>query len=357
MSSWVYLVEVRDGATPKEQAKAVGRLYEAADVASRISQRELVAIKVHVGEKGNRTHVRPQVVAELVRRVKGSRAFPFLTETSTLYRGQRGNAIQHILLAHGHGFSIERVGAPFVMADGLVGNTEMEVEIPGELHSRVQIAREILAADALLVVSHATGHIGTGFGACIKNLGMGLASRAGKMRQHSSIMPQVDPQKCQLCGKCRKWCPKGAIEEREESSYILQEACIGCGQCLAVCRFDAIRYNWGKESAQLQRSMAEYAMGALVHKEGKCFFFNVLVDMTKECDCMPTAQKKILPDIGILGSTDPVAVDMATLDLTREVGGKDLAALSHPHLDPMVQLRHAERIGMGSTSYRLKRID
>jgi len=356
LDSTVYLVELEDRAPVRQQARAMGRLYEVAGVSSRISRQDLVAIKIHVGEKGNKTHVRPEMVRELVRRVKESRALPFLTETSTLYRGQRENAVKHLLLAHGHGFSIERVGAPFIMADGLVGNTEFDVEIGGELHRGVKIAREIMTADALLVVSHATGHMGTGLGCCIKNLGMGLASRMGKMRQHSVVMPEVDSGLCRFCKKCQRWCPVDAIGEREGVSYIMGERCIGCGECIAVCRFGAIRYDYGKESRELQKSMAEYAFGAVKDKKGKCFFFNVLVDMTKDCDCLGSEQPKILKDIGILASEDPVAVDMATLDLTRGQSGSDLSALSYPELDPLIQLRHGERLGMGTTHYSLEQI-
>jgi uncharacterized Fe-S center protein len=355
MGSRVYFRELQDNSSAREQARAVGSLYQAAGVSNCISRRDLVAIKVHVGEKGNTTHVRPELLAELVRRVKRARAFPFLTETATLYRGQRDNGVKHILLAHGHGFSIERVGAPFILADGLVGNTEAEVRLPdGE---SVRVAKEILAADALLVVSHATGHPGTGMGACIKNLGMGLASRAGKMRQHSAVMPEIIPERCQNCGKCRRWCPAGAILEREGVSHILSQKCIGCGECLAVCRFDAVRYDFGRDSAELQRRMARHAMGVVLGKQGKCFFFNVLVDMTKDCDCFNVAQSKLLGDIGILASHDPVALDKATLDLVRERAGADLGAMSYPQLDPMVQILEAERLGMGSSSYTLERVE
>jgi uncharacterized Fe-S center protein len=335
----------------------MGRLCQAAGVSSLVSRKDLVAIKVHVGEKGNRTHVKPDLVRELVRRLKSAKALPFLTETSTLYRGQRDNAVNHILLAHGHGFSIEKVGAPFIPADGLVGTSETEVEIGGELHERVKVAREVQAADALMVVSHATGHLGTGLAACLKNLGMGLTSRMGKMRQHSSVMPEVIAERCRLCKKCEKWCPRDAIEEREGASYIVREQCIGCGECLAVCRFDAVRYDWGTESGELQQSIAEHAFGVIKEKTGKSFFFNVLIDMTRDCDCGHGDPRRVMPDVGILGSEDPVAVDMATLDVTRDRTGTDLARLSHPHIDPMVQLLHAQKLGMGTTRYALEPVD
>jgi uncharacterized Fe-S center protein len=357
MPSIVFFAELPDGASPREQARAMGRLYEEAGVSRIISRRDLVAIKLHVGEKGNKTYVKPELISELVKRVKASRAFPFLTDTCTLYRGQRENAIKHILLAHGHGFSIEKVGAPFIVADGLVGTTEMEVEIPGRMYQRVGVAREILNADALIAVSHPTGHPGTGMAACLKNLGMGLASRAGKMRQHSAIRPEVQEARCQNCGKCRRWCPHQAIVEKNGKSFILPERCIGCGECIALCRFDAVSFDFGIECAELQRRMVEHALGVLRGKEGKCFFFNVLVDMTKDCDCLGEAQRKIVPDMGILASQDPVALDKATLDLVKDRRGFNLGELSYPELNPMVQILYAQELGMGSTEYILERIE
>ena len=133
-------------------------------------------------------------------------------------------------------------GAPFISVDGLIGTDEIEVTVNGELHETVKIAGQILMADAMIVISHATGHMGSGIGAAIKNVGMGLSSRSGKMRQHSSIKPEIKIDKCEACGKCRKWCPTDAIGEKEGVSYITQDDCIGCGECISVCRYGAVKY-------------------------------------------------------------------------------------------------------------------
>ncbi len=353
MKAKVYLIKTRDGASVEEQAEAMRKIYEASGAENVIDARDFVAIKLHVGEKSNTTYVKPAIIRELVDKVKEKRGLPFLTETSTLYKGERENAVKHILHAHRHGFGIDNVGAPFIMADGLQGNSEQEVVIEGELHQSVKVAREILTTDALLVVSHPTGHVAAGLGACIKNLGMGLASRMGKMRQHSAMLPEIITTKCKFCKKCIQWCPEGAIIEVEGKAFIVAERCIGCGECLAVCRFDAVKYDWGRESGYMQRSMAEHAFGALQGKTGKCFFFNVLIDMTKDCDCFNVKQTKMGPDIGILASADPVAVDKATLDLTSAAYGKTIAEISYSHHDALIQIEHAAKIGMGSMDYDL----
>ena len=349
----VFFIELPEKSRPEERIEATAALLEKAGLLGVIEENDKVAVKVHVGERNNDTHVSPDIVRVIVDGIKEKGGLPFLTETSTLYRGRRSNAVDHLVQAHEHGFTIDRVGAPFIMADGLTGNTEIDVEIPGEIFGTVSVAREIAFSDALVTVSHPTGHGGMALGGCLKNLGMGLASRMGKLRQHSSIKPFIG-EKCTLCKKCFIWCPVDAIIEREEKAFIVEEKCIGCGECLAVCNFDAVRYNWGTESAELQKRVAEHSLGVVLGRKDKCIFFNFLFDMTKGCDCGGNPQKPFVPDVGILASRDPVAVDQATLDLTEERFGENLAKKAGPQLDPTVQLAHGEKIGLGSRKYKLK---
>jgi uncharacterized Fe-S center protein len=357
MAAKVYFLPTADGTSLDNQAEAMRKLYDASGASATVTSKDFVAIKLHVGEKKNTTHVKPELIRVIADKVKESGAMPFLTETSTLYKGERENAVKHLLHAHKHGFTIDRVGAPFIMADGLVGTTEHEVAIQGELHESVKVAQEILNADAIFAVSHPTGHVAAGLGACIKNLGMGLASRMGKMRQHSAMLPEVLTDKCRFCQKCIKWCPKDAIIEKNGRAYIQTEKCIGCGECLAMCRFDAVKYDWGAESGYMQKSMAEHALGVVQGKREKSFYFNVMIDMTKDCDCYNVSQAKLIPDIGILASNDPVAIDMATLDLTAKAHGKTLAEMAYGRLNAMVQIEHAAKIGIGSLTYELISIE
>lgn len=353
MPAKVYYQPLQDGSSIEDQCKAMQKVLEASGALKCVDQHDMVALKLHVGEKNNTTHINPAVIRQVVDAVKAKEALPFLTETSTLYKGERENAVKHMLHAHNQGFGIDAVGAPFIMADGLLGDTEHEVAIPGILHQSVKVAREVVTADALLVLSHPTGHIAAGMGACLKNLGMGLASRMGKMRQHSAMKPEVLSETCRYCQKCLKWCPQEAIIEQEGKAFIQIEKCIGCGECLAMCRFDSIKYDWNAESGYMQKSIAEHAYGVVKDKKGKSFFINVLVDMTKDCDCFSVKQEKMIPDLGILASEDPVAVDMATVDLTKQAHGESIGEMAYRHHDAMVQVRHAAEIGLGSLNYEL----
>ncbi|MDQ7826101.1 MAG: DUF362 domain-containing protein [Candidatus Eremiobacteraeota bacterium] len=355
MASEVYFAPLSDGASAVQQAKATAKVYDASGFGRALHERDFVAIKVHVSEKMSKTYMRPQIIKKLVDKVRECKGNPFITETSTLYKGERENAVKHLLLAHRHGFGIEKTGAPFIMADGLLGNTEAEVAINGELFDRVKIAGEIISADGLIAVAHVTGHLVSGLGACIKTLGMGLASRKGKMRQHSAMKPEVNRELCRFCRKCLRWCPRQAVSEKGGKAFIALSRCIGCGECLAVCRYDAIKYDWGKEAGFMQKSMAEYALGVILNKREKCLFINLLTGMTPECDCMNT-DERFVADIGVLASTDAVAIDKATLDLTARAFGKSVAELSHPKQDALIQIAHGEKIGLGSMSYELIKI-
>jgi uncharacterized protein len=353
MAATVFYFELPEKSSNKDRARGMTEICGLRIFTDRIEKDDKIAVKVHVGEKKNTTHVAPEVIREAIKAIKKKKGRPFLTETSTLYRGERTDGIMHLEHAYRHGFTPGKMGAPFIMADGIAGNSEIEVEIPGILHSSVSIAREAVYADGIVAVSHATGHMVSAIGACLKNLGMGLASRKGKLRQHSSMKPKIKPESCTFCKQCMTWCPADAIIEKDGKAFIMEEPCIGCGECLTVCKYNAVSFDWGTGSAELQKQIAEHAFGAVRGKENKCFYINCLFDMTKDCDCMGENQKPVMPDIGILASTDPVALDQATLDLTEKKFPASLVHDNWPGLDPEIQLEHGERIGLGSREYEL----
>jgi hypothetical protein len=264
--------------------------------------------------------------------------------------------VGHARVARDHGFGAEAVGAPFVPADGLIGADEIEIPIEGGKHyEAVAIAAAIIQARGLVVLSHATGHLGTGLGAALKNLGMGCASRKGKLRQHHGQQPRIDADACTACGTCADFCPSDAIEVTE-AAHIDPTLCIGCGECIAVCRDDAVRFGWGIMGAELQERVAEHAAGVVRSKPGKIAYLTVAQNITKDCDCLGLDQAPLIDDIGILASRDPVAIDAAVLDLVAERAGHSLESMSYPKVDAGAQIRHAEALGLGHREYELVRV-
>ena len=330
-------------------------LFRAGGFADCFRQNDFTAVKVHVGEQTNNTYIKAPCLKGLVEELLALKTKPFITDTSTLYTGRRHNAIDHTVLATERGFNVEGLGVPFIAPDGLFGTAETAVPIEGELDKEVMIAADIVRCQSILSIAHFTGHCATCVGATIKTLGMGCSSRKGKMRQHASLKPHVKKGKCTRCGECRQHCPADAITLDDVQAHIDQDKCIGCAECVAVCRFDAVVYDWQQENEILQKSVAEHALGALGGKHGRAAFYNFVMSVTKDCDCFAQANlPKMVEDIGILASTDPVAVDKASIDLVESRGGRDVPRLiGNARLDWRYQIEHAVRIGLGSAEYEL----
>ena len=353
--SQVFLVPARASDPPERLAACVDALWQRAALAEVFEPRDLVAIKLHVGEPGTKTYVSPTIVAALVRAVGATGARPFLTDTAVLYRSPRDNAVSHAEVARAHGFGHEAMGAPFIPADGLIGADEIEVPVGGKHFDKVAIASGIMHARSLLVLSHATGHLGTGLGATLKNLGMGCASRKGKLRQHHGQQPRISESRCTACGTCADWCPSDAITlpEGAESASIDSTKCIGCGECIAVCRDDAVTFGWGIMGRELQERVVEHAAAVVRSKPGRIACVTVAQNITKDCDCLGVTQPPLLADIGLLASRDPVAIDAAVLLLVRERAGRSLESMSYPRIDGWEQIRHAEGLGLGQSEVEL----
>ena len=331
----------------------LSRLWAAAGLADCFGAPDLTALKLHVGEPGTkRTFVSPAIVAELVRLVAETDARPFLTDTAVLYRSPRDNGAGHARVAVEHGYGLEATGAPFIPADGLIGDGDVEVPVAGKHYDRVAIARAIVQARSLLVLSHATGHLGTGFGGAIKNLGMGCCSKRAKLRQHHGHNPRIDESACRTCGVCAEWCPSDAITVGE-TAVIDQEICVGCGECIAACLEGAVEFDWSQMGESLSERIAEHAVGAMRGKEGHIAFVTVAMDITKDCDCIGEAQEPVTPDIGILAGTDPVAIDRAVLDLVKSRAGQPLETLAYANREPGCQVAYAASLGLGSQEYEL----
>lgn len=314
-------------------------------------ENEFVALKIHFGEKGVKGFIRPGWTKCIVNYVKEKKAHPFFTDTNTIYRGQRADAVNHMALAQGHGFKIERVGAPVIIADGLRGNDYAEVAIDGIHYRSVKIARSIYDSHAMICMTHVKGHMLSGFGGALKNLGMGCAAKTAKFDMHSDVCPNVDVDKCIACGECIKWCAGDALELVDDKIVLDKNACVGCGECILACASGALDIPWDAAPGKVQEKFVEHALGAV--KDKPVCYVNYMHSITKNCDCMPLDQDiHILDDQGILVSTDPVAIDQASLDIINKAAGKDLFKELHG-TDPTIQLAYAEKLGLGSREYIL----
>jgi uncharacterized protein len=355
VKSRVYFAAARREDGPLVLAEKARAVLRATGFAAGLAPSDFTALKIHFGEKGNTGHIKPDWLPGVVADVRAAAPRLFLTDTNTLYVGRRSNSVEHIRLAWEHGFRPDKIDAPILIADGLIGNDLREEKGGAGRVGTGKLASAILGADALLALSHVTGHVQTGMGAAIKNLGMGCASRAGKLDQHSVAHPRVLPKDCLDCGLCYDHCAAAAISRVEGRARIDDARCVGCGECLVVCKHGAIKIRWDEDVRRIQEKVAEYALLVKRHFGPKLACLSFLLQISKDCDCMAKNQPGIVEDIGICGSLDPVAVDRASADLVLErAGGGDPFRRGYD-IDWSFQLRHGEGIGLGSNDYR--RID
>lgn len=346
------------------------RLIKKAGITDIDMDGKFVAIKMHFGELGNLSYLRPnyaKAVADVVKECGGK---PFLTDCNTLYPGSRKYALEHLDCANINGFNTITTGCQIIIGDGLRGTDDITVPVRnGEYCKEAYIGRAVMDADIFISLTHFKGHESTGFGGAIKNIGMGCGSRAGKMQQHNSGKPIVHDDLCRGCRRCAKECGSDAITYENGKAVINQDICKGCGRCIGACVFDAIEnQNWNANEI-LGRKMAEYSQAVC---DGRpTFHISLVRDISPNCDCHGENDAPILPDVGIFASFDPVALDQACVDACLHATPMPNSQLSdnladphwHHHHDnfldsnPNVRwketLEHAEKIGLGTREYEL----
>ena len=344
----------------------MGRLLERCGLQEIVAPRDLVAVKLHFGEKGNTAFIRPLFFRKIVEIVRALGALPFLTDTNTLYVGTRDNSISHIMTAIENGFAYSVIHAPLIIADGVRGASYVRVNINKDYIKSAYIGKEIVSSDALLSVAHFKGHELSGFGGTLKNLGMGCASRKGKLEQHSGLSPKVKRKNCIGCGECVEHCAQGAISLNGKKAFILPEKCVGCGECILICQNRAIQVQWNTDIPLFQKKMVEYAHAVLKSKKGKSLFVNFLTNISPGCDCAGYNDAPIVTDMGIMASTDPVAIDQASVDMVNRKAAAEGSCLMdapkstedkfrqiYPNIDWSIQLSHGEKLGLGQRRYEI----
>ena len=298
-----------------------------------------ILIKLHMGEARNKWYVEPRIAKIIVDALKEIGAKPILFDTVVRYPGPRQTKKGYIGVAEDHGFT--ELGCPVV-----IGDEGKDITVKG---LDFEIPKEVLEHDYMIVLSHAKGHGGAGFGGAIKNVGMGCVSGECKKFVHSEMsVPAVDKDKCVLCGICESVCEQKAIKVTDKWE-IENGLCVGCGECIKNCPQKALDYK--EESLN---HMLAYASKAAIKHMKKILYVNVLLKITKYCDCANNALPIICDDIGIMVSDDMVSIDRASIDAIEDRMGKTFLEIHD--VNPLEQIQTAEKIGLGESKYSLSRL-
>lgn len=303
-----------------------------------------IGLKVHFGEDGNKYYIKPAMMKDLVKSLNST-----FVETNVLYVGKRRYTESHIKLAKEHGFTY----APIDILD-----SEGTIEYPatGLKHiKKAIVGSHMNNYDTIVVLSHFKGHKGAGVGGAIKNVAMGLGAIAGKMAMHASTIPTVNSSKCVKCGICVPQCPGNAITI-EPKVVIDPLKCIGCAKCIGLCPTRVYGVPWGStDTPAFMEKLVEYAKTIKDNKH--MIYINVLADISPDCDCMSSAGKPFVKDIGILVSTDMLAIDSASYDLVNEAVHTKDAFAKHSGVSGRPQIEYGKKIGLGNDVYQLIDLD
>ncbi|HEX7343052.1 MAG TPA: DUF362 domain-containing protein [bacterium] len=289
------------------------RLLEKADLGRFVRPGDQVAVKMHFGEPGNARYLRPIFPVLLVDRLKSLGARPFVTDTAVLYKSLRHQAYEYYDVARRNGFTSEVLGCPIIISGGL-SDRSVKIPVPEPMRlTEVGISSEIYEADALISLAHVTLHLQYPIGAALKNVGMGCVDIDTKLAMHDAR----------------------GTNPRHLAQY--EATCDG-------------------------------ARAVLAGFKGKFYAINLLLDITPDCDCFERSDLPVVPDLGILGSDDPVAVDKASYDLILAAPGYPGSKLDgsngmnpggpkvqpiYPKIDPEAYFQVTQHCGIGSTEFHL----
>lgn len=320
------------------------RKIVAEKIRGKFSKGDIIAIKTHMGEYGNLNYIRPSIVELVVDELKKIETKPFVFDTPVAYKGSRDTVEKYIESARKNGFTKETIGCPIVISNE-------GVKVKSKYLSELKIAKKLYEADGLVVLSHFKGHELANFGAAIKNLGMGGVTKESKTVMHKETGPKIVGE-CIGCGTCVKACYEKAISLKNGKVHIDYNNCFGCCACVDACPNKVL----AMKTVRFSRALTESASFTVKKFDKKILYINVLLDISKLCDCLPIGDsdvgERVAPDIGILVSDNIVAIDKASLDLVQKATNNEFGKIFKSKLDE--QITSAVDFGLGKGNYELE---
>ena len=340
-------------------------VFRELDLMDGIQTGDKVMIKTHFGLYGNTNHIRPAYVRKLVDLVREAGGYPFVADTCSRAYGNEGpyggrtTQPEYLERAAMNGYTSGVLGAPIIIADGYWGVDVHKVPIDGEHIKSVDVAAATLDCDKVILLTHAKFHH-IGIAGSLKNMGVGMVGKQGKSAIHCPDGLEVFPEKClgTDCSKCVSVCPTRCIEVTDKL-IVDTERCIECGHCSSVCaiaKAGALIMKWSMSN--MAERIVENTLG-VVKSIGadKFYYLNLAIDISDMCDCVRVGAPLMMHDLGIFGSSDPVAVDHAALQAMKKAK-LNPASPKHDDFDRLTEsseafFLHGEKMELGSTKYEL----
>lgn len=293
-----------------------------------------IAIKIHFGEPGNEFAFKPEQIRPIVDLLKQINIDFFFYDSSVAYGGPRGKPATH------KQFAIEKGWGDLgdiKTDDGFVSVKTKKMNF--------EVAKSLTEADGVLVISHFKGHVCSGFGGAIKNLGMGALTKKTKADIHAGGKPEIVGE-CKKCKSCEKACPLSSLKVLDKP---VMERCYGCSNCIYACKYGVLK-------PKLDYFDSLLAKGAYIaqSKFKKTYYISYLINITKECDCEKDPGEIIVEDLGYLMGEDGVSIDKASYDIAIDENKEDFFKKSNKK-SGLKQIDAAESFGMGSSKYELRK--
>ncbi|MFA6133924.1 MAG: DUF362 domain-containing protein [Phycisphaerae bacterium] len=319
-----------------------------------------VAIKMHLGGGLGYSTIHPLLARKVVAAVKDAGGKPFVTDSPSAVAG-----------AAARGYTPETLGCQLLPVAGVADKYIYSRRVNYRSLKTVELAGNIIDADAMIVLSHGKGHGHSGFGGAIKNIAMGCVDgpTRGKIHRLTSAAFKWDASRCNGCLLCRDNCPTGAVHFKDNKISISDHDCKYCMHCVLACPRHAITIDQGGYR-HFQHGMALTTNEVLKSFEpGRVLFVTVLLNITPFCDCWGFTTPSIVPDIGIIASDDIVAAETSAMDLIdaddfiegslpaplKRSGQGHLLAQIHGK-NPYLQVEECVGLKMGQAKYRLMQI-
>jgi uncharacterized Fe-S center protein len=322
---------------------------------------ESLAIKINLSEMGYSHYLPPVVVTTLFETTRGLGARPVVTDSCTLFKGSRFNGFDWMNSALTLGYSNgETFDSQMMLAGGYTNEEGRFYPSEGRRLGGVELGSLLTDTGNVVVMSHVTAHPLLGLSGAVSDLGMGMLTTSGKLRVHSSLEILFDQSKCDNCEACLSFCPTGAISSGSPTISYDREICNSCLGCFLACPNGAMSVK--PEGIPIfQESVVEAAHTAMDNLRGSAFFINFLTSVTPQTNDHPFSDIPFIPDLGILASEDPVAVDWATYQMITGSPGvpgsiaENLGVLGKGQdkvkaitgIDPEYWIEYAEQMNLG----------